>query len=811
MSRKGQPKNRAPAAVQISAEHLIREATDLKLDFVPPRPKTFVVDEDEANIERLEKRKSFENIVRTNPGHMGEWSKYALWEESQGDFERARSCFERALGVNHKVHSMWVKYAEMEAKHRFINRARNVWDRAVTVLPRIDMLWYKYAWMEEQLDQLPAARAIYARWMKWEPKESGWMTYVNFEVRYKEWAKARDIMARYVECHKYEATFIKWATWEMYKAKDAASSRQVYSRAISELPEDELSEQMFLKFSKFEEKCNESERARVILTFALTKFPRNPKLEQAIVSLEKRHGTVESIEDAVLSKRRHQYEQQLIKDGGNEYDTWFDYIKLEENHAIDALRALAQQRSANSEAVVNDAADNDVVKDDILSSTRDTYERAISNVPPVMEKKYWKRYIYIWIKYALFEELVANNMVRTKAVYLEMLKLIPHEDFTFAKAWIMYSTFEIRQNQLTAARKALGKSLGLCPKHKLFRSYIELERSMGNVDRCRKLYSKYLEWCPSDQDVWVQYARLEGDVGEEERCRAVYDVALSLGEDGNDDEEEDEDNEEGGGSGLDQPEVVWKSYIDYEITLGQVQRARVLYGRLLQETSHVKVWLSLVRFEEDVRTGKIAMKDAENGGGASSESPILVRGIFEKGYAAVKEEGDGESRALMLKEWLKYEKKLGMYASAEEIQILEGRQAKRVKRKRKVDEMDANNEYEEYYDYLFPEDEKKDTANLKILQIAQKWKAKQAAAKRAQALSATAAAVAKVANAVSNTVAPASSKKRSLGSEGSEGSGKDEDGGEQAVEEGDGEEEEVGEGGEGEGEPTKKKQKVSKE
>jgi crooked neck len=740
MSRQGQPKNRAPAPIQISAEHLIREATDLKLDFVPPQPKTYVVDEDEVNIEKLEKRKGFENVVRTNPGHMGEWSKYALWEESMGDFERARSVFERALGVNHKVHSMWVKYAEMEAKNRFINRARNVWDRAVTILPRIDMLWYKYAWMEEQLEQLPAARAVFERWMKWEPKESGWMTYVNFEVRYDEWKRAREIMSRYVECHKYEKTFIKWANWEMYKAKDAASARQVYSRGIAELPEDELSEEIFLKFSKFEEKVNESERARVILTFALTKFEKNPKIEQAIVSLEKRHGTVESIEEAVLSKRRHQYEQQLIQNGGNEYDTWFDYIKLEENHAIDRLRELIRIRKNNGEEI---DSKNDAARDDILSSTRDTYERAISNVPPVMEKKYWKRYIYLWIKYALFEELVANNIVRTRAVYLEMLKLIPHEDFTFAKVWIMYSKFEIRQNQLTVARKSLGRSLGLCPKHKLFRSYIELERSMGNVDRCRKLYSKYLEWCPSDQDVWVQYARLEGDVGEEERCRAVYDVALSLG----DDDEEESD----GSIVLDRPEVVWKSYIDYEITSGEVTRARALYERLLQETTHVKVWLSFVRFEEDVRTGKIETKDSDSSSSSSinRESPAIVRGIFDRGYAAVKADGEGESRALMLSEWLKYEKNLGVHASAEEIHDLEGRQPKMIKRKRRLEEGSNNEEFEEYYDYVFPEDEKKDTANLKILQIAQKWKAKQEAAKQAEGKAATAAAIAKVANAVS--------------------------------------------------------------
>jgi crooked neck len=55
------------------------------------------------------------------------------------------------------------------------------------------------------------------------------------------------------------------------------------------------------------------------------------------------------------------------------YDTWFDYTRLEEQ-AGEVARA------------------------------REVYERAIANVPPAMEKRYWKRYIYLWINYAVFEE-----------------------------------------------------------------------------------------------------------------------------------------------------------------------------------------------------------------------------------------------------------------------------------------------------------------------------------------------------------------------------------------------------------------------
>lgn len=39
----------------------------------------------------------------------------------------------------------------------------------------------------------------------------------------------------------------------------------------------------------------------------------------------------------------------------------------------------------------------------------------------------------------------------------------------------MYAKFEIRHLDLPAARKVLGAAIGMCPKEKLFKGYIELE------------------------------------------------------------------------------------------------------------------------------------------------------------------------------------------------------------------------------------------------------------------------------------------------------------------------------------------------
>ena len=80
------------------------------------------------------------------------------------------------------------------------------------------------------------------------------------------------------------------------------------------------------------------------------------------------------------------------------------------------------------------------------------------------------RYIYLWIMYALFEETEMGDMERTREVWKACLEIIPHKHLTFSKIWIYFAQFEIRQKNLSAARKILGMGIGRAPKDKLFRN-----------------------------------------------------------------------------------------------------------------------------------------------------------------------------------------------------------------------------------------------------------------------------------------------------------------------------------------------------
>ncbi|XP_031125811.1 crooked neck-like protein 1 [Ipomoea triloba] len=662
-------KNKTPAPIQITAEQILRESRERQEAEIRP-PKQKITDSSELADYRLQKRKEFEDQIRRVRWNKGVWVKYARWEESQKDFNRARSVWERALEIFYREPTIWLNYAEVEMKNKFINHARNVWDRAVTLLPRVDQLWYKYIHMEEMLGNVAGARQVFERWMDWQPDQQGWLSYIKFELRYNEVDRAREIFERFVRCHPKVSAWIRYAKFEM-KNGEVSRARSCYERAVDKLADDEEAEQLFVSFAEFEEMCKEAERARCIYKFALDHIPkgRAEDLYKKYVAFEKQYGDKDGIEDAIVGKRRFQYEDEVRKNPHN-YDAWFDYIRLEESVGI-------------------------------KERIREVYERAIANIPPAEEKRYWQRYIYLWINYALYEELDSQDMERTREVYTECLNLIPHQKFSFAKIWLLAAQFEIRQLRLKAARSILGRAIGMAPKDKIFKKYIEIELHLGNIDRCRKLYEKYLEWSPENCYAWTKFAELEKSLDETERARAIFELAIDQ-------------------PALDMPELLWKAYIDFEISEGEYERTRALYERLLSRTKHLKVWISYAKFEASAVEGDSSDPDQQEVSPEQKKECLQrARGVFERALVYFRTSAPElkEERAMLIEEWLNMESSFG---DVGDVGLVRAKLPKKLKKRRQIETEDGPAGYEEYIDYLFPEETQ--TTNLKILEAAYKWK-----------------------------------------------------------------------------------------
>ncbi|EER44347.1 pre-mRNA-splicing factor CLF1 [Histoplasma capsulatum H143] len=630
-------KNKAPAPQQISAEQLLREAVDRQ-----------------------------EPALQAPTQRMNNWMRYAQWELEQKEFRRARSVFERALDVDPTSVVLWIRYIEAEIKTRNINHARNLLDRAVTILPRVDKLWYKYVYMEEMLGNIAGTRQVFERWMTWEPDEGAWGAYIKLEKRYNEFDRVRAIFERFTVVHPEPKNWIKWARFEEeYGTSDLV--REVYGLAIETLGEDFMDEKLFIAYARYEAKLKEFERARAIYKYALDRLPRSKSiaLHKAYTTFEKQFGDREGVEDVILSKRRVQYEEQ-VKENPKNYDIWFDFVRLEES-----------------------SGDVDRV--------RDVYERAIAQIPPSQEKRHWRRYIYLWIFYALWEELETKDMDRARQIYQECIKLIPHKKFTFAKIWLMKAQFEIRQMDLQTARKTLGHAIGACPKDKLFKGYIDIERQLFEFVRCRKLFEKQIKWNPANCQAWIKFAELERGLDDIDRARAIYELGISQ-------------------PVLDMPELLWKSYIDFEEYEGEYNRTRMLYERLLEKTDHVKVWINYARFEINIPEGD---EEEEEERPVSEEAKRRARKVFERAHNVFKEKEMKEERVALLNAWKSFEQTHG---SPDDIAKIEKQMPSKVKKRRKLDD----DRYEEYMDYMFPADDESSAKLSQILQRAHQWKKEQA-------------------------------------------------------------------------------------
>ncbi|KAI9800084.1 MAG: NineTeen Complex (NTC) component [Sarcosagium campestre] len=671
-SSRGPPrvKNKSASAVQISAEQLLREAVD-RQEPVLQAPTQRFADLEELHEFQGRKRKEFEDYVRRNRINMNNWMRYAQWELEQKEFRRARSIFERALDVDATSVVLWIRYIEAEMKTRNINHARNLLDRAVTILPRVDKLWYKYVYMEETLGNVPGTRQVFERWMSWEPDEAAWSSYIKLEKRYGEFERARDIFQRFTVVHPEPRNWIKWARFEEeYGTSDLV--REVFGMAIEALGDTFIDERLFIAYSRYEANLKEYERARAIYKYALDRLPRSKSaiLHKSYTIFEKQFGDREGIQDVIFSKRRVLYEEQ-IKENAKNYDVWIDYARLEET-----------------------SGDPDRV--------RDVYERAIAQIPPTQEKRHWRRYIYLWVFYALWEEMEAKDTDRARQVYDQCINLIPHKKFTFAKIWLLKARFEIRQLNVDAARKCLGRAIGMSPKDKLFKGYIEIELKLFEFTRCRTLYEKQIGWNPANCQAWIKCAELERGLDDLARARGIFELAVAQ-------------------PVLDMPELLWKAYIDFEEEEGEYDRTRQLYERLLEKTDHVKVWISYAHFEINVpeeEDGEEEEDDDDQEKPVSEEAKRRARVIFDRAYKSMKEKELKEERVALLNAWKSFE---ATHGSAADIEKVESQMPRKVKKRRRLGE----DSFEEYMDYIFPADDEHAAKMSKLLQMAHKWKESQ--------------------------------------------------------------------------------------
>lgn len=138
------------------------------------------------------------------------------------------------------------------------------------------------------------------------------------------------------------------------------------------------------------------------------------------------------------------------------------------------------------------------------------------------------------------------------------------------------------------------------------------------------ILSFFLQFDSSNSAAWIRYAELEAQLQDFARTRAIFKLGVTQ-------------------SPLSMPELLWKAYIDFEIEEGERENAREQYEKLVQQSGHVKVWISYALFEgEAIPVPRAEREEDDEDDDEEAEvkmtpgDPVAARQVFERGYKDLK-------------------------------------------------------------------------------------------------------------------------------------------------------------------------------
>ncbi|KAH3668723.1 hypothetical protein OGAPHI_002477 [Ogataea philodendri] len=611
-------RNRWPSKSDIRV--LMSEAYEQR-QMPPKAPNIKIADLEELREFQGRKRTEYEKALRVKRFDFGQWMRYAQFELDQHDYVRARSIFERALEVDHKQVPVWIRYVQTELKGKNINHARNLLDRATRLLPRVDKLWYQYITVEESVGDVIGTRKIFQNWLQWKPGPDVWQHYIQFELRYNEIENARLLFEQFVVAHPDSSTWLLWVDFERTHG-DSVNVHNVYRLAAESLRQrGALDAKLVYSWIKWEVSQNNRDKAKQLFDFGFEHLSEKERVElrSDYALFEKQHGETASIEDSVLSKRIAVYEQELAETPSS-YDTWWVYLKL--------VEPLFDERKFGSKL-----------------------EQAVEVVPQSDVKSDWTSYIYLWIKYLIWQE--PRDQEKTREF-----------------------EFELRARKLGAARKLLGRSIGVCGDVKVIKYYIELETKLLEFDRVRMIYTKLVELYPRDAEHWIDFANLEAELGDRARCVAIFDLALDE-------------------VAVSARPTVLKAYIAYEMDERKYDNARRLQDRAVELAGDVKSLVARCMLELKIPT-RAQLEEYERSGAdefrfeITEEAKDRSRDVFRSKIASA----DGAQKKQLVEALVEFERK---YGDAEKVAAAEAQLPRLEKRFRH----NAAGEEEEYYEYVF--------------------------------------------------------------------------------------------------------------
>ncbi|KAH8739256.1 hypothetical protein FG386_000013 [Cryptosporidium ryanae] len=577
-------KDKTFAPVQITVEQILKEtysgyAENKKLQNSRDERNEFheFRDSDELDEYRIRRRKEFEDIIRKKRWKISLYLSYAKWEALQNNLNNSRSIFERALNINYEHNRIWREYINMEIINGNINNARNLYERVTKLLPMVDEFWIKYVQMEQILKNYINVRHIFNSWIKWKPDKNIYLKYCKFEEECGEIELARGILNDLISSHPTQEAYLFLAKFEL--KYNIASLRSVFDQIICffKSSDTQIDPKIFVFFAEVfvnQKKLDEAidiYNQGILLTEAQDRQFLKEKLFN-VYKLEKKQRIDDT--DEWKSNKINQYRDNLFLNPVD-FDKWFDFSIF----AFQYLKPEDVRKVFDDFSKVSPPTDNIIEFEKYIYSCflyLCYFETNINSSSAIIDKTLRS----LINKIDNFKEInKKDKKCESKNSNIKSINSSFSEEDSqiLSEVFIFFSGNQIRNCNLPSARKILGAGLGRIPCPRLFDYYINFELKLGNFDRCRLLFTKYVEYNPVSADTWKKYMKFEYQLGEIKRFIGIAEAGISMPE-------------------LDSPEKIWEYYIEIMIEKGNYEATDNIYRRLLEKTQHHQVVMDYSTF-----------------------------------------------------------------------------------------------------------------------------------------------------------------------------------------------------------------------
>lgn len=393
-------------------------------------------------------------------------------------------------------------------------------------------LWVRYARWEEDQREILRARSIWERAIDNEYRNPViWLNYAEMEMRHRFVNHARNVFDRAVALlPRVDQLWLKYAHMEeMLTRLDLA--RLVYQRWLEWFPESAA----YFAFIRFELRHAEPAQARAVYA-QLLRAHRNEQSFIKCAKFEEKQGE--------FARARHVFERasEELPESLLSSSFFLSFAKFEERrkqpNRARAIYKFAVSRfppGLNAELYRSHAnfekqqGDRHVLEDMLSSKKRQSFEIALEKHPKDYDT---------WFDLIQLEESISDS-TRIREVYERALANIPPvaEKVAWTRyvyIWISFAIWiELSCADIDGAIEVYKRCVKVIPRNhqkfsfgKLWLRYAQAELRRGDVPAARRILGTGLGVLPRKRSLYQAYVELEMALGEVDRAREVYKMWL---------------------------------------------------------------------------------------------------------------------------------------------------------------------------------------------------------------------------------------------------------------------------------------------